>query len=133
MSRRSPSRDEEGAAVVEFVLVGALLLFVAFGVIQTGLVLHARNVLAADAAEGARHAASLSVPVSSGGPVAEELARRSIAGVGRGLACTARQTSGAGGLDLAEVTCVADLHLTFVPLGSVHVSVTARSLKEVAQ
>jgi Flp pilus assembly protein TadG len=133
LSRRSPASDEEGAAVVEFVLVGALLLFVAFGVIQVGLVLHARNVLAADAAEGARHAASLSVPVSSGGLVAEGLARRSVNGVGPDLSCTSRQTSGAGGLALAEVTCVADLHFTFVPMGSVHVSVTARSLKELAQ
>ena len=64
MMRRA--RDEAGASVVEFVLVGALLLFVAFGVLQVGLVLHARNVLAADAAEGARHAASLAVPVDSG-------------------------------------------------------------------
>jgi Flp pilus assembly protein TadG len=133
LSRRSPSRDEEGAAVVEFVLVGAVLLFVAFGVIQVGLVLHARNVLAADAAEGARHAAALFVPVATGAPVAEELARRSVAGAGRDLKCTARQTSGAGGVPIAEVTCVADLHLSFVPMGSVHVSVTARSLKELAQ
>jgi Flp pilus assembly protein TadG len=133
LSRRPPARHEEGAAVVEFVLVGALLVFVAFGVIQVGLVLHARNVLAADAAEGARHAASLSVPVSSGGPLAEGLARRSVSGVGPNLRCTAKQTSGAGGLPLAEVTCVADLHFTFVPVGSVHVSVTARSLKELAQ
>ena len=132
MTRRAPgTRDEAGAAVVEFVLVGALLLFVAFGVIQVGLVLHARNVLAADAAEGARHAASLSVAISSGGPVAEELARRSVPGAGRDLTCTARQTTGAGGLLLAEVTCATRLHLSFVPMGSIHVSVTARSLKEV--
>ena len=133
MRRARVARDEAGAAVIEFVLVGALLLFVAFGVIQVGLILHARNVLAADAAEGARHAASLNVPVSSGGPVAEELARRSVPGAGRGLTCTSRQTTGSGGLLLAEVTCVADLHVSFVPMGSVHVSVTARSLKEVVQ
>lgn len=130
MRRSHPPRDDAGAAVVEFVLVGALLLFVAFGVIQVGLVLHARNVLAADAAEGARHAASLSVPVSSGAAFAEELARRSVAGAGHDLSCTSRQTSGVDGLLLAEVTCAADLHLAFVPMGSVHVSVTARSLKE---
>lgn len=129
---RMRGRREEGAAVVEFVLVGALLLFVVFGVIQVGLVLHARNVLAADAAEGARHAASLSVPVSSGGPFAEELARHGVPGVGRDLTCTARQTTGQG-LALAEVTCQATLHLAFVPAGSVHVSVTGRSLKEQAQ
>jgi Flp pilus assembly protein TadG len=129
----SPQRDETGSAVVEFVLVGALMLFVTFGVIQVGLVLHARNVLASDAAEGARHAASLSVPVSSGATVAEDLAKRSVPGAGKGLTCTSREATGAGGLELAEVTCVADLQLTFVPMGSIHLSVTGRSIKEVAQ
>jgi Flp pilus assembly protein TadG len=133
MQLAPPRRDETGSAVVEFVLVGALLLFVMFGVIQVGLVLHARNVLAADAAEGARHAASLSVPVSSGATLAEELARRSVPGAGDGLTCTSRETAGAGGLQLAEVTCTADLHLAFVPMSSVHVTVTGRSLKEVTQ
>ncbi|MCW2546890.1 MAG: TadE-like [Mycobacterium sp.] len=128
-----PQRDEAGSAVVDFVLVEALLLFVTFGVIQVGLVLHARNVLASDAAEGARHAASLAVPVSSGATLAEDLARRSVPGAGKGLTCTSRETTGAGGIELAEITCVADLHLTFVPMGSIHLSVTGRSIKEVAQ
>ncbi len=122
--------DECGAAVVEFVLVGALLLFVGLGVAQVGLVLHARNVLAADAAEGARHAANLTVPVSAGSNVAQELARRSVPGVGSDLSCTGRETAGPGGIAIAEVTCTADLHLAFVPMSSVHVSVTGRSLKE---
>jgi Flp pilus assembly protein TadG len=130
--RPGDRQSDTGAAVVEFVLVGALLLFVAFGVIQVGLVLHARNVLAADAAEGARHAASLAVPVSSGGPYAMELARRSVPGAGRGLTCTSRQADGPDGLLLAEVTCAAELHLAFVPTGSIHVSVIGRSIKEVA-
>ncbi len=117
---------------MEFVLVGALLLFVAFGVLQVGLVLHARNVLAADAAEGARHAASLAVPVSSGASVATDLARRSVPGLAPGLSCRARQTAGPDGLTLAEVTCDARLRLAFLPVGEVHVTVTGRSLKEVA-
>lgn len=133
MRQALPLRDDTGAAVVDFVLVGALLLFVTFGVIQVGLVLHARNVLASDAAEGARHAASLSVPVSSGATVAQELARRSVPGASKELTCTSRAASGEGGLQLAEVTCVADLHLAFIPMGSIHLSVTGRSIKEVAQ
>jgi Flp pilus assembly protein TadG len=131
--RRRPDRRDGGAAVVEFVLVGALLLFVAFGVIQVGLVLHARNVLASDAAEGARHAASLGVPVSSGGPYATRMARRSVPGAARDLSCVSRTAAGRDGLLLAEVTCVAELHLAFVPMGSIHVSVTGRAIKEVAQ
>ena len=127
-------RGEAGAAIVEFVLVGALLLFLTLGVIQVGLLLHARNVLAADAAEGARRAASLTADVAAGGAAAEQLARGSVPGLSRdGLSCRARQTAAPGGAPIAEVTCTADLHMTFVPLGSVHVSVTGRSLKEVAQ
>jgi Flp pilus assembly protein TadG len=132
MGRPSP-RSDAGAAAVEFVLVGMLLLLVTFGVLQVGLVLHARNVLAADAAEGARHAASLGVPVSSGGTVAADLARRSVPGLSRGLACRARQAAGPAGLEVAEVTCDARLHLAFLPIGTVGVSVTGRSLKEMAQ
>ncbi len=124
---------DAGAAVVEFVLVGALLIFVAFGVIQVGLVLHARNVLAADAAEGARHAASLSVPASAGGRFAEELARTSVPGAAPDLSCRSHRTAGRAGLLLAEVTCIADLRLAFVPMGSIHVSVTSRTIKEVAR
>jgi Flp pilus assembly protein TadG len=126
-------RDEDGASVVEFVLVGMLLLFVAFGVLQVGLVLHARNVLAADAAEGARRAASLTVPVESGAAAATNLARQSVPGLAPGLNCRARQTTGPGGLAIAEVTCDARLRLSFLPVGAVQVSVTGRSLKETVQ
>jgi Flp pilus assembly protein TadG len=128
-----PETKQDGAAAVEFVLVGALLLFVALGVIQVGLLLHARNVLAADAAEGARHAASLGVDPASGASVASDLARRSVPGLGDRLTCTARQLAGPDGIPVAEVTCSADLDLGVFQVGSVHVSVTGRSLKEVAR
>lgn len=126
-------RDDAGASVVEFVLVGALLLFVAFGVLQVGLVLHARNVLAADAAEGARHAASLGVPVSSGASVAKDLAQRSVPGLASGMTCRAQESAGPDGLTVAEVTCDAQLHLAFLPVGPIHLTVTGRSLKEVTR
>ncbi len=138
MSHRPPAWPpeaagrEDGAAVVEFVLVGALLLFVTLGVVQVALLLHARNVLAADAAEGARHAASLGVDPASGGLVAERLAREGVPGLGNSLRCTSRQVAGDDGLPLAEVTCSADLQLGVFHAGSVHVSVTGRSLKELA-
>jgi Flp pilus assembly protein TadG len=130
---RPRARDDAGASVVEFVLVGALLLFVTFGVLQVGLVLHARNVLAADAAEGARHAASLAVPISSGASVATGLAQRGVPGLAPGMTCRAQEAPGPDGLTIAEVTCNARLHLAFLPVGEIHVSVTGRSLKEIAQ
>jgi Flp pilus assembly protein TadG len=125
----APGAGEEGAAVVEFVLVGALLLFVTLGVIQVGLLLHARNVLAADAAEGARHAASLGADPASGAAVAADLARGSVPGL-TDLTCTARQLAGPGGFAVAEVTCAGDLALGVFHAGAVHVSVTGRSLQE---
>ena len=54
--RRRPA--DSGSAVVEFVGVLALLLFLFLGIFQLGVVLHIRNVMAAAAAEGARHAAN---------------------------------------------------------------------------
>jgi hypothetical protein len=50
------SRDG-GAAVVDFVLVGALLTLVFLGVVQLGVVLHVRNTLVDCASEGARYGA----------------------------------------------------------------------------
>ena len=79
MSRRSRRREpvpDAGAAVVEFVLVGGLLLLLVLGVVQLALVLHTRNVLSADAAEGARHGANLGRAPATGGTYADALLRR---------------------------------------------------------
>lgn len=46
-----------GAAVVDFVLVGALLTLVFVGVVQLGALLHVRNTLVDCASEGARYGA----------------------------------------------------------------------------
>jgi len=127
-------RGDDGAAVVEFVLVGVLLLFVFLGVVQVGLVLHTRNVLAADAAEGARHGANFGVDPSSGGPWTQSLLAHSLPGAGREVQCTGGSELGAGGLPLTTVTCVGRMRLTFLPLGvSLPLHVTARAVKETAQ
>ena len=52
----APDR-EHGSAVAEFVMVAALLLFVAMGVFQLGLALYVRNTLISAASEGARYGA----------------------------------------------------------------------------
>jgi Flp pilus assembly protein TadG len=54
-----PSRDQRGAAVVDFVLVVVVLVPVFLGVLQVALVLFVRNTLTAAASEGARYAATL--------------------------------------------------------------------------
>jgi Flp pilus assembly protein TadG len=55
----SAARDERGAAVVDFVLVVAVLVPLFLGILQVALVLHVRNTLASAASEGARLAATL--------------------------------------------------------------------------
>ncbi|THG28793.1 pilus assembly protein [Naasia lichenicola] len=50
-------RDETGSAPAEFVLVSAMLCFLALSVIQLGVALHVRNTITDAAAEGARIAA----------------------------------------------------------------------------
>ena len=50
-------RDERGAAVVDFVLVGTLLTLIFVGVLQLSMVLHVRNLLIDCATEGARYGA----------------------------------------------------------------------------
>jgi Flp pilus assembly protein TadG len=53
------SRSSRGAAIVDFVLVLAVLVPVFLGILQIALVLLVRNTLAAAASEGARYAATL--------------------------------------------------------------------------
>jgi len=48
---------EHGSAVVEFVLVGGLVVLLVVAVLQLALVLHVRNTLVDAAAQGARYAA----------------------------------------------------------------------------
>lgn len=57
MGWRSRFTDESGSAVVEFVMVGALLTVLTLSVMQLGLALHIRNTVLDAAAEGARFAA----------------------------------------------------------------------------
>lgn len=59
LDRRPDGRDQRGVAVVDFVLVMAVLVPLVLGILQTALVLHVRNTLTAAAAEGARHGATL--------------------------------------------------------------------------
>lgn len=55
----SPRRRgaERGSAIVDFVLVGALLTLLFVALLQLAVVLHVRNVLADCATEGARYGA----------------------------------------------------------------------------
>lgn len=74
--RRDP---DAGSAVVEFVLVTAVLFALVIGIAQVGLAIHVRNTLAACAAEGARLAANADAIPADGVRRTQELAAASLA------------------------------------------------------
>ena len=77
MARR-PSGDDAGAAVVDFVLMSVLLLFLLFAVLQVAVFFYARNVAAASAADAARFAAAEGVDPRSGAARASGLIREGL-------------------------------------------------------
>jgi Flp pilus assembly protein TadG len=117
--------------VVEFVLVSTLLLFLFLGVIQVGLVLYVRNVLAANAAEGARHGANLGVDPADGGPYAQQLIAGTIPGRAADATCDGVQVTGPAGVPLVQVTCRTRVPLSLLPFGGgVTITVTGHAVKE---
>ena len=52
------TKQDEGSAVVEFVLVSVLVVALVLALVQLGMALYIRNTLVAAAAEGARFAAA---------------------------------------------------------------------------
>lgn len=122
------SGDDTGSAVVDFVLVGTLLLFLFLGIVQIGLILHMRNVVTANAAEAARYAANLNVDPGAGGAKATQLTAAELSRtVADSMTCSSRLTG-----HLVTVDCAGQLPLSFLPLGSVHVHTVAHAVKEEA-
>ncbi|MDQ1713852.1 MAG: hypothetical protein QOE45_3302 [Frankiaceae bacterium] len=127
-------RDDEGAAVVEFVLVGVLLVTLFLGVFSVGLYLHLRNVVVASLAEGAREAANADRTCDDGVARAHDLVASA---VGRRVAdgltfdvpdggCEAT----ANGVDVVRIRVHGPLPLLFPPVGAVSIDATARAVKE---
>jgi Flp pilus assembly protein TadG len=73
----SPARDD-GSAVVEFVFVSALLMFLVLAIVQLTLVLHIRNTVQDAAAEGARWAALADSSLAEGQERARALITASV-------------------------------------------------------
>ena len=85
-------KDDDGSAVVEFALVGALLVVLALGVVQLALALHVRNTVVDAAAEGARYAALADVPARAGAERAEEIIATAL-GSGYPVSASAEETT----------------------------------------
>ena len=106
---------DDGAAVVEFVLVSVLLVLLLFGVLQVGVYFYARNIVAASAADAARYAAAAGVDPGAGGPRAEQLIH---SGLGAsGIRCRSRTgVDPRSRLAVATVQCTGRIKAFLVPI-----------------
>jgi Flp pilus assembly protein TadG len=78
MRWRPSAADEQGSAVVDFVLVMVLLIPLVLGIVQTGLVLHVRNTLTSAASDGARAGAPVGANPGDAARRARELIRAAL-------------------------------------------------------
>lgn len=118
--------DDDGAAVVDFVLVSILVVALFALVFQVGLTLHTRNTLVALAAEGARYGANADVDS------ADEVTARTRASLAQAFspAYAARATivpTLTGGV--VEVRITAPVPLIYL-VGPLDLSVSGHALEE---
>ena len=113
-------------------MVSILVVALVLAVIQVALYLHAHNVMAASAAEGARYGANAGVDARAAAPKAEQIARAALGGpVSAGLRCTSGEVAGLDGLRLVQVSCRAPGPQVLGWLqGVLDIDVRARSVKE---
>jgi Flp pilus assembly protein TadG len=129
--RLSPAtvRRDEGSAIAEFVMVMALLLFVALAVFQLGLALYVRNTLISAATEGARAGARADASPADGVARTRALISSSL-GEAYGGQVTATRTTGPSGVRVVELTVTAPLPV-LGPIGpSGALTVTGRAFSE---
>lgn len=114
-------------------MVSVVLIALLMAVVQVGLYLHVRNVVAASAAEGARYGADADVDSpAAGSDLAHQIIGRSLGrAVSDHTGCHGDYESGAGGATLVAVHCAGRVPLVFSWLGSLPgLDVTARALRE---
>lgn len=119
--------SDRGSAVVDFVLVGPLLIGLALVVVQIGLALHVRTTLTAAAAEGARVAAMAGSNLHIGEARAREVLRGNLAE--STIDSVGVATLMESGVGFTEVTIQAHLPLVGL-LGPSVMSVHGRAIKE---
>ena len=121
------SRDDEGSAVVDFVLVSVLVLALFLLVLQVGIALHVRNVVAAAAAEGARYGASADRTPEDGAARAEEAVREALGD--KRIRCVPSVVDVQGAAAL-EVRCSGPVPVVFLPTRVARVDVRGHALEE---
>ena len=132
--RRPPAvepQGEAGSAVVDFVLVSALLLVVFLVVAQAGVVLHTRNVLVAAAAEGARYGANADRTAEQGAERTREVVADALSPErAAGLEVTPSATLTQEGLQALQIEVSGPLPVVFLPVGPLRLTVRGHALQE---
>lgn len=129
---RTRDRDS-GAAVVDFVMMSVLLLFLLFAVLQVAVYFYARNIAAASTADAARYAAAEGVDPRAGGPRAQALIEHGLdSRDARALRCAgAAGRDAPSGLPVTTVRCQGRVRLLFLPLAvPLTIDVTSSVLRE---
>jgi Flp pilus assembly protein TadG len=123
---------ERGSAVVDFVLVGVLVVTLLLAVLQVAVYVHLRNVAVASAQEGARYAANADVPAEAGAArTVEVIARATSTRTAAGLSCTSTEEVDGSGLRLVVVRCTGSVPSLLAALGDLlPLSVTGRAVEE---
>jgi Flp pilus assembly protein TadG len=121
-----------GSAVVDFVLVGVLVVALLLAVLQVAVYVHLRNVVVASAQQGARYAANADVPTDAGaGRTLEIVGQATSVQTAAGLACESVQEVDGSGLTLVVVRCSGEVPSLFAPLGHLlPLSATGRAVEE---
>jgi Flp pilus assembly protein TadG len=125
--------DDSGAAVVDFVMMSVLLLFLLFGVLQIAVYFYARNIAASSAADAARYAAAEGVTASAGATRAQQLIHEGLGDAdASSIHCTGRPgRDEKSGLPVTTVHCAGRIRLLFSPLHlPLTVDVTSSVLRE---
>ena len=131
MTPTTEASHDRGAAAVDFVLVGSVVILMFLAVLQLGVDYHVRNVLAACAADGARYAANADVAdPQRGADRANQLIRQSL-GSSYAHAEAAPTPEVVDGLPVVTVTVRAQLPLLawFLPVGPT-VTATGHAVRE---
>jgi Flp pilus assembly protein TadG len=94
---------DDGAAVVEFVLVGVLVTMLFAALLQLGLALYVRNTLLASAAEGARYAGNADRSPEDGAAVTRAIVRGTLSGRYAAQVSARQETVDGAVVDVVEI------------------------------
>jgi Flp pilus assembly protein TadG len=133
MSRPPRVRSDRGSGVVEFVLLGTLLVLLLFLVLQIAVWFYARTVVAAAAADAARYAATSRSPDGVGARRGDVLIRQGLtAAMADQIPCVdSASVDRDSGLPTTTVRCRGRLKMVLLPFDiPLTIDVHSTSLRE---